>query len=201
MIDEREQNGLSLEEIGILQKIYDSEQAKKICHESDILKICFDLETKGLIKVFTNQDKTLSFFLREKGKLLVKEQNKPVKKDIPASTTTTTNTDKFEEFWTTFPISDEHGIYRRSRVLKSAKELCKKKYIFFLETGTKHEDVIKALKYEINLRKDSNNKTNSMTYMKNSLTWLNQREWEIILETMSEDNKSTSNDDWTSNSI
>ena len=37
--------------------------------------------------------------------------------------------------------------------------------------------------------------------MKNSLTWLNQKEFEIILETMSEDNNSTSNDDWTSNSI
>jgi len=196
--------GLSFDEFLALYKVYSYElNSRKIYYESDLLNTYLDLENKGLIKAFNNQDNILSFHLREKGKLLIEnfiKQETETLQEVPEIKSYNIQ-DKFDEFWGLFPNSDEHGIYRKTRILKGNKDICKKKYNLFLSQGIKHEDIIKALRYELKLRKDSNNKNNNLTYMKNSLTWLNQKEFEIILETMSEDNNSTSNDDWTSNSI
>jgi hypothetical protein len=204
LIDDVERLGLSFDEFLALYKVYSYElNSRKIYYESDLLNTYLDLENKGLIKAFNNQDNILSFHLREKGKLLIEnfiKQETETLQEVPEIKSYNIQ-DKFDEFWGLFPNSDEHGIYRKTRILKGNKDICKKKYNLFLSQGIKHEDIIKALRYELKLRKDSNNKNNNLTYMKNSLTWLNQKEFEIILETMSEDNNSTSNDDWTSNSI
>lgn len=204
LIDEIERLGLSFDEFLALYKLYSYEtNSRKIYYESDMLNTYLDLEAKGLIKAF-NENEVLTFHLREKGRLLIDSfvnKKNTVLKETPEIKKTISNQHKFDEFWMTFPSSDEHGIYRRTRLLKGNKEICKKKYLSLLSEGILHEDIIKALRYEIKLRKDVNNKNNNMTYMKNSLTWLNQREFEIILETMSEDNVSNSNDDWTTNSI
>ena len=204
LIDDVERLGLSFDEFLALYKVYSYElNSRKIYYESDLLNTYLDLENKGLIKAFNNQDNILSFHLREKGKLLIEnfiKQETETLQEVPEIKSYNIQ-DKFDEFWGLFPNSDEHGIYRKTRILKGNKEIKKKKYNLFLSQGIKHEDIIKALRYELKLRKDSNNKNNNLTYMKNSLTWLNQKEFEIILETMSEDNNSTSNDDWTSNSI
>jgi len=204
LIDDVERLGLSFDEFLALYKVYSYElNSRKIYYESDLLNTYLDLENKGLIKAFNNQDNILSFHLREKGKLLIEnfiKQETETLQEVPEIKSYNIQ-DKFDEFWSLFPNSDEHGIYRKTRILKGNKDICKKKYNLFLSQGIKHEDIVKALRYELKLRKDSNNKNNNLTYMKNSLTWLNQKEFEIILETMSEDNNSTSNDDWTSNSI
>lgn len=204
LIDDVERLGLSFDEFLALYKVYSYElNSRKIYYESDLLNTYLDLENKGFIKAFNNQDNILSFHLREKGKLLIEnfiKQETETLQEVPEIKSYDIQ-DKFDEFWGLFPNSDEHGIYRKTRILKGNKDICKKKYNLFLSQGIKHEDIIKALRYELKLRKDSNNKNNNLTYMKNSLTWLNQKEFEIILETMSEDNNSTSNDDWTSNSI
>lgn len=211
LINEVEKTNLSFDEFLALYKIYSYEKnSLKINYNSDMFNTYLELEGKNLIKVITNEDEILTFHLREGGTELIenflKLKNKSeIKTENPVETNKEdnkkTNQYSFEEFWMIFPSSDEHGIYKKTRVLKAAKEACRKKYFNILLEGVSHKDIIKALKYEIKLRKDGSNKGNNLTYMKNSLTWLNQKEFEVILETMSDDNDSNSNSDWTSNVV
>lgn len=206
IIDKIESTGLTFDEFLALYKLYSNEyNSRKISYSSDMLNSYLELEGKGLIKIITNENGALTFYMREKGKLLIEDFNEnpaTVQPPQQIEQKLTNNNHKFEEFWLTFPNSDEHGIFKKSRILKAGKDNCKRKYLEYLSKGVEHNDILKALKYEIKLRKDVHNGQNKMTYMKNSLTWLNQREFDIILETMEEDNNSNnSSDDWTSNSI
>lgn len=205
IIDKIESTGLTFDEFLSLYKVYSSEtNTRKIQYNSDMLNSYLEIEGKGLIKIITNDNGALTFYMREAGNILIKEFNeKPEtsQPQQPIEKKLTNNNHKFEEFWLTFPNSDEHGIFKKTRILKAGKDNCKRKYIEYLTKGIEHTDIIKALKYEIKLRKDVNNGQNKMTYMKNSLTWLNSKEFEIILETMDEDNNNNSSDDWTSNSV
>ena len=194
---------LSFDEFLILYKMYSYEnKIKDITYNSDMINTYLELESKNLIKIITNKNGALTFHLREKGNIIMNEFL-----DIPITTTTPITTEiqnknhMFEEFWLLFPNSDQHSIYKKTRLLKAGKEACRIKYNDYLKKEIKHTDIIKALKYEIKLRRDGNNGQNKMTYMKNSLTWLNQKEFEVILETMDEDTLDNSSDDWTSNSI
>ncbi len=199
--------GLSFDEFLALYKLYSFKyNVTKIDYNSDLLNTYLSLESKGLIKIITDEKGVMHFHIREKGKVLIEEFNEKPIKEQPLQQikeeNKITNKDKFEEFWSLFPNSDEHGIFKKTRLLKAGKENCRRKYTEYLTRGDNHDDIIKALKYEIKLRRDVNNGQNKLTYMKNSLTWLNQREFEIILETMDEEqNDNNSSDDWTSNSI
>lgn len=204
LINEVERLGLSFDEFLALYKVYsETYNSRKIYYNSDGLDAYTDLERKGYIKISTEEGKGYEFDLRQAGKVLMDDF---LNKETPVIQETTTdkkainNHDKFDEFWENFPTNDQHGIFRQSRFLRSGKEACKKKYFALLDSGVNHDDIIKALKYETKMRKDSNNRTNMMTYMKNSLTWINQKEYEVILESM-KDNDSTSDNDWTSNAI
>jgi len=94
----------------------------------------------------------------------------------------------FQEFWDIFPTSDKIMHFPRTRVLRTEQEKCKKMYKKLLEEYT-HEDIMKALNYEINMR--TNNSTgkafSDFKYMKASSTWLNNKEFLSILEMMKED--------------
>lgn len=206
IIDKIESTGLTFDEFLSLYKVYSNEHStRKINYSSDMLNSYLEIEGKGLIKIITNENGALTFYMRENGKLLIEQFNENPETSKPPQQVEqklTNNNHKFEEFWLTFPNSDEHGIFKKTRILKAGKDNCKRKYIEYLTKGSEHIDIIKALKYEIKLRKDVNNGQNKMTYMKNSLTWLNSKEFEIILETMDEETvQNSSNDDWTSNSI
>lgn len=205
IIDKIESTGLTFDEFLSLYKVYSSENnIRKIQYNSDMLNSYLEIEGKGLIKIITNDNGALTFYMREKGNILIKEFNEnpeTLQQPQQIEQKLTNNNHKFEEFWLTFPNSDEHGIFKKTRILKAGKDNCKRKYIEYLNQGIEHANIIKALKYEIKLRKDVNNGQNKMTYMKNSLTWLNQREFDIILETIDEEVNNNSSDDWTSNSI
>lgn len=204
IIDKIESTGLTFDEFLSLYKVYSSENnTRKIQYNSDMLNSYLEIEGKGLIKIITNDNGALTFYMREAGNILIKQFNENPETSQPPQQIEqklTNNNHKFEEFWLTFPNSDEHGIFKKTRILKAGKDNCKRKYIEYLTRGIEHSNILKALKYEIKLRKDVNNGQNKMTFMKNSLTWLNQKEFEIILETMDEENNNSS-DDWTSNSI
>lgn len=205
IIDKIESTGLTFDEFLSLYKVFSSENnIRKIQYNSDMLNSYLEIEGKGLIKIITNDNGALTFYMREAGNILIKSFNENPETEQPPQQIQqklTNNNHKFEEFWLTFPNSDEHGIFKKTRILKAGKDNCKRKYIEYLTKEVKHEDIIKALKYEIKLRRDVNNGQNKMTYMKNSLTWLNTKEFEIILETMDEETNDNSSDDWTSNSI
>lgn len=184
-------NNLNYYEFGALLSLYCIEHNI----ESDFQTITFNqslytvLEGRKLIKLFNKKP-----FLRVKGKELIeqlvnfKEKSKWTRKPVKTP---------FEEFWETFPTSDSHGVFTKTRNLKSNKSGCKKKYEQYLNKGIKHEDIIKALKYEINEKKEKSIRDNKLSYLKNSYTWLNQKEFEIILESMEENDNNESGTDWT----
>lgn len=95
---------------------------------------------------------------------------------------------QFQEFWDTFPSSDKIMHFPRTRVLRTEQDKCKKQYKKLLEDYL-HEDIMKALNYEINMR--TNNSTgksfSDLKFMKASPTWLNNKEFISILEIMKED--------------
>lgn len=95
---------------------------------------------------------------------------------------------QFQEFWEVFPTSDKIMHFPRTRVLRTELDKCKKLYRKLLEEYT-HDDIMKALNYEVNMR--TNNSTgksfSDFKYMKASPTWLNNKEFLSILEMMKED--------------
>lgn len=104
----------------------------------------------------------------------------------------------FDEFWTLFPSSDKWGNFSATRSLKSDKENCRKKYKKLInEEGYKHEDIIKALSYQIALfKKNSTVIDNKMKFFQNSLTWINQRTFIQYLEILSDDENTIQDGAW-----
>lgn len=86
---------------------------------------------------------------------------------------------KFWELFSSYPLKvpDGRGGYRvlrtRDPETKEAKEALKK-YKKAIKSNRRHEKVMKCL----NLELDSKKRTNSMQFMQQLITWLNQRTWE-----------------------
>ncbi len=133
-------------------------------------------------------------FITDKGEeiisLLKEEFDTFKKKEISFSKSNFEH--KFQEFWDTFPSSDKFMHFPRSRVLKTELEKCRKIYKKLLEDYT-HEEIMKALNFEINMR-ESNSATglnkpfSDFKYMKASSTWLNNKEFLSLKELMDDDN-------------
>lgn len=88
----------------------------------------------------------------------------------------------FKELYDLYPrqVPDGRGGYRvlRAKGLDSEDaKVCKKKYDAVIRNDKKmHSKVMKGLRNELLMRK------NSMTYMQNMQTWLNQRGWEKYMD-------------------
>lgn len=107
---------------------------------------------------------------------------------------------KFDDFWNTYPIHDGHGNWMRTRLLRADKARSLKQYNIAITNGIKHEDIMKALNWQIaDCLKNSTTK-NKLTFMKNSATWLFQKEYEVILESLDVDNN-RDNVSWTEDVI
>ena len=99
----------------------------------------------------------------------------------------------FEEWWKTYPGTDtftyEGRKFRGTRALRKDKQACKIKFdAILLEGDYTADQLIKALKYEIEQKVLMSMKTkqNRLTYMQNSLTYLNQRTYEAFVELIDE---------------
>lgn len=98
--------------------------------------------------------------------------------------------DDFEKFWKAFPPNDTVKVegkilYKGSRTLKQDKDKCKIKFHQILSEGEHTAaDIIKALNYEVQLKieKSIKEKTNKLSYLKNSHAWLNQRAFEGFID-------------------
>lgn len=95
----------------------------------------------------------------------------------------------FTRWWNTFPGTDTFEYKGKkfvgTRALKAKKDDCKIKLNKILDEGEYTiDDLIKALELEISQKKENSYKTgaNSLKYMHNSLTYLNQRDFEPFIE-------------------
>lgn len=101
--------------------------------------------------------------------------------------------DLFEAWWKVYPGTDtftHKGVsFTGSRGLRVNKEECKLKFDKILGEGEYTADVmIEALQFDILQKKENSvkTKTNKVTYMQNSLTYLNQRTFEPFIELIKE---------------
>lgn len=95
----------------------------------------------------------------------------------------------FEEWWKTYPGTDTFSYngkkFRGTRALRKDKQACKIKFDAILNEGDyTAQQLIGALKFEIEQKvlESMRRGTNRLTYMQNSLTYLNQRTYEAFIE-------------------
>lgn len=108
-------------------------------------------------------------------------------REVYEKDSTTYNKDQvdkfFDEFWKTFPSWDNSLLsrFQKTRNLKSDKQGCRKLYEKILRS-TNHEVIMKGLRGEIAFRKNTSVSDNKFKFMKNTKTWLNQREFENYID-------------------
>jgi hypothetical protein len=98
-------------------------------------------------------------------------------------------TTDFEEWWKTYPGTDSFEYKRKkftgTRAIRKGKDECRLKFDkIILEGEYTAAQLIGALEYELLQKKESSVATNSnrMTFMQNSVTYLNQRAFEAYIE-------------------
>ena len=176
--------GYSLDIIFLLLLIEKNIDITEIVNNSaKISAIYQSLVRKGLItdhdEKLTIMGKELISFIKTKG------EEKIVKKK--------TSLTEFETWWKTFPGTDTFTHKGRkftgSRSLRQNKEDCKVKFNkILLEGDYTVKQLTDALQYDVEQKKEASIKqgTNKLTYMQNSLTYLNQRSYEPFIELINE---------------
>jgi hypothetical protein len=175
--------GYSLDSIFLLKLIH-----KKKCNIKDELSndaklsaLYQGLVRKGLIsedcKIIKEGKSILEFISTPIDEIDKFEKSKPI------------DDDAFNLWWFAYPSTDTFTYKGMSfsgcRNLKAAKEDCKIKLNKIIEEGENTmEQMVEALKFDVLQKKESSVKTrtNKLTYMQNSFTYLNQRTFEVYLE-------------------
>ncbi len=174
---------LSISHLYLIELAY-HEQYNKIDSISDILKIKGYLQTLERKGYMTDEYK-----LTQEGKELY-EKIAGSSKDIDyiPKPVNKTKEQLFEEWWAEFPKTT-HWIsngrtFQGDRGLKIKKQACRDKYVKILGEGFDHMELVKALKYEVKVKKEMSIKqnVNKMEYMKNTESYLNSRVFENFID-------------------
>lgn len=158
----------------------DQSSVKDYCKESPKLGALYQsLMRKGLV----TEDGKITLTGKELLKFMDEPQQEAttVKKRVVVS--------GFDAWWKAYPGTDtfvhKDKKFEGTRSLRTKKDDCKAKFNKILEEGEyTAEEMIEALEYEVLQKKENSvkTKTNRMTYMQNSLTYLNQRGFESYIE-------------------
>ena len=174
----------SLDVIYLLKLIEEQFDVQPLCQNSmKIAALYQTLMRKGLIsetdeKITTIGEELLKF-------METKEATKIVKRK-PATT-------EFEEWWKAYPGTDtfthKGKKFTGARSLRQNKEECRLRFDkILLEGEYTAAQLIEALNFDVLQKKESSVKTsnNRLTFMQNSLTYLNQRSYEPFIELIKE---------------
>jgi len=137
---------------------------------------------KGLLsetnKITTLGKEMLALLNQEKGAKMPKKKK--------------TDTD-FDKWWNKYPGTDTFSYkgesFTGTRGMRVKKEECRVKFDSILSEGEyTAQELLAALEYEILQKKENSIKTkvNRLTFMQNSLTYLNQRSFEPFIELIRE---------------
>lgn len=173
----------SLDTIYMLKLIEQQYDLEDMCKNSlKIAALYQGLTRKGLI---TDVGK-ISITGLELLKFMETKENTKLIKKKPISS-------EFESWWNAFPGTDTFSYkgktFTGSRSLKSAKEECRIKFEKILNEGEYTSDqLIKALEFDVKQKHENSivSRTNKLTYLQNSLTYLNQRSFEPFIELINE---------------
>ena len=169
----------NLDILYLLKLIDEQYDVAPLCKESmRISAIYQSLIRKGLI---TTEDK-LTVLGRDLLEFLDIKTGAKIIKRKPATT-------DFEEWWKLYPGTDSFEYkgkkFTGTRAIRKGKDECRLKFDkIILEGEYTASQLISALKLEILQKKESSLQTNSnrMTFMQNSVTYLNQRPFETYIE-------------------
>jgi hypothetical protein len=178
--------GYSLDIIYFLKLIDDGADATALCENPKMSVLCQTLRRKGLLSEsfkLTLIGKSVLGFLDEEGT----PETKLVKKKQDSN--------DFDEWWKAYPGTDtfthKGKDFTGTRSMRVKKDDCKAKLNAILQEGEYTiDELIAALKYEVLQKKENSyaSKTNKLSYMQNSLTYLNQRTFEPFIELIREGN-------------
>jgi len=173
----------SLDLIFLLKMLEEGIDTTELCANS--VRVCNlfqTLERKGLIgtdQKLTLQGKELLSFMESEGEVKIAK-----KKAGPS---------EFEEWWKAYPGTDtfthKDKRFTGSRSLRQNKDECRLRFEkILLEGEYTLADMLAALKFDVEQKKENSVKTgaNKLTYMQNSLTYLNQRSFEPYIELVRE---------------
>jgi len=176
-------SGFTLDMLFFTLLVNDGADVDQMCETGPKMKMLYQtVRRKGLISEsnkITILGKQLLEFLNEE-----KEVKMPKKKKTDSD---------FDKWWNLYPGTDTFTYKSQSftgtRGMRVKKEDCKLKFNSIVAEGEyKPTELIAALEYEILQKKENSIKTkvNRLTFMQNSLTYLNQRSFEPFIELIRE---------------
>lgn len=176
--------GYTIDIIYLLKLVEEGIDISSLCGDPKISMLCQTVRRKGLL--------TEEFKLTLVGKSILgflEDEGEPDKKLVVKKT----SSEAFDLWWKTYPGTDTftHGgkEFTGTRSLRTKKDDCKAKLNAILGEGDYTiEELIAALEYEVLQKKENSvkTKTNRLTFMQNSLTYLNQRTFEPFIELIRE---------------
>ena len=178
----------SLDHIYLLTLIEQQFDIQPLCDGSmKVAALLSGLIRKGMV---TDDDRITTLGIELLAFVGSKEDKKLIKRK-PSTT-------EFEDWWKAFPGTDTFTYkgqkFTGSRSLRAAKDDCRLKFDKILLEGEYTAALlIEALNYDVLQKKEVSaaQKANKLTYMQNSLTYLNQRSYEPFIELIQEGVKLT----------
>lgn len=180
-------NGYTLDVIFLLKLVEEEVDISILCKESLKLEALYQsIYRKGLVS------KECKLTLEGKNVLKFLDEEHPLEelKKIVA------NEDDFSLWWKSYPGTDtfthKGKIFAGTRSLRTKKDDCKIKLNKIIAEGEHTlEQLIQALEYEVHQKKETSvsSGANKLSYMQNSLTYLNQRTFEPFVELIKEGHK------------
>jgi hypothetical protein len=162
--------------------VEDGSDVDSLCEASKLKLLHQTVRRKGLLSE-TNKVTIL-------GKQLLEFVNEQEEVKLPKKKKTDTD---FDKWWGVYPGTDTFTYKSQSftgtRSMRTKKEECKVKFNSILAEGDyTANELLAALEYEILQKKENSikTKTNRLTFMQNSLTYLNQRSFESFIELIRE---------------
>lgn len=175
--------GYNLDVVFLLKLIEENYDVRALRDDNIKIEALYQtLVRKGLIteKGLTLTGKELLKFIN------IKEPTVRIQKKVDI-------TSEFEEWWKAFPGTDNFTHkgkkFSGDRTLRKTKEDCQLKFDKILEEGEyTAKDLIDSLNLDVLQKKENSVKTgtNKLTYMQNSLTYLNQRSFEPFIDLLKE---------------
>lgn len=170
----------SLDLVYLLKLIHTGHDITDLCNDSvKVSNLHQTLIRKGLISETENKITTIGT------ELLVFIESKEEKKIVKRKPATS----EFDKWWAAYPGTDTFAFNNRTftgnRSLRQNKEECRLKFDkILLEGEYTAQELIDALLFDVKQKMHASYKTNTnkLTYMQNSLTYLNQRSYEPFIE-------------------
>lgn len=176
--------GYTLDMIYMLKLVEEGFDVTTLCEDSKISMLCQTVRRKGLL--------TENFKLTLIGQSVLgflDEEGEPEKKFIKKKA----DPDDFDKWWKAYPGTDtfthKSKDFTGTRSMRVKKDDCKAKLNAILQEGEYTiDELIAALEYEVLQKKENSykTKTNRLSFMQNSLTYLNQRTFEPFIELIRE---------------